>query len=277
VDKFKDLPEVKNAKSFSEAARLAKKAAGRLAAEALGRIQANAVPLTDKHRVLTGKAEQHLVGIPPASVDCIIADPPYGVGANKFGEQSRVGHTYEDEEANFWEVLTAIEDNASRICKAEAALFLFVDILMWPRLMNPDDAALNLGEGWYVWPTPLIWYKTNKGHAPQPTIGPSRRYEAVLYAVRGGRKVRKTGSDVLPFAVPDNREHAAGKPVDLYKELLSWIVFPGDLVVDPCAGSGTVISAAHSLDCRSIAVELDPANATLCNARIEEILSVKSK
>ncbi|MGH7250085.1 MAG: DNA methyltransferase, partial [Minisyncoccia bacterium] len=90
--------------------------------------------------------------------------------------------------------------------------------------------------------------------------------------IRGDRKVRKTGSDVLSFNVPDSREHGAGKPPELYSEILSWIAFPGDCVLDPCAGSGTIIQAADLLDLSAIAIEKDPAFATLIQEKIEETL-----
>ena len=42
----------------------------------------------------------------------------------------------------------------------------------------------------------------------------------------------------------DNRWQEVPRPTIVPGDLVR--VFPGDLVVDPCAGSGTVISAAHS-------------------------------
>jgi site-specific DNA-methyltransferase (adenine-specific) len=281
VDKFKDLPEVRSAKTFSEAVRLAKKAAERAFREVLGKLEAG--PQEGRHHLVLGDCKEVLPTIQDGIVDVIIADPPYGVGADQFGEQSLVGHEYKDDERAFRAVITAINQHASRICKPDAALFMFLDINVWQRLEEDmmiaaydsrgdgetDESKLLL-HGWYIWPTPLIWHKPNRGHAPQPKRGPSRRYETILYAIRGNREVRKVGSDVLTFNVPDDRQHGAGKPVELYQELLSWVAYPGDVVLDPCGGSGTVIEAADKLDLSAICVERDPGFFTLCQERLKK-------
>lgn len=268
VDKFKDHPDVKRAKSLPEAARVARKIMEREFREVLGRMQ-NTQPQESRHSIILGECSSILPQLDPGTVDVIIADPPYGVGADQFGEQSLIGHEYKDDEAAFIAVMGAIMGQANRICKPDAAMFVFMDILQFENVAKRFPKFLGT-EGWYVWPTPLIWHKPNRGHAPQPKRGPSRRYEAILYAIRGNREVRKTGSDVLTFAVPDDRQHGAGKPVDLYKELLSWIVYPGDVVLDPCAGSGVVVPAANALDCRAIAIEKDAACIPLIQERIKK-------
>lgn len=260
VDKFKDHPDVKRAKSLPEAARVARKIMEREFREVLGRMQ-NTQPQESRHQIILGSCGDVLPTIPAGTVDVIIADPPYGIGADNFGEQSLIGHEYKDDRAALHGVFNPLVAEATRICKPDAAMFIFCSIEDFERLK--DHPRKIIGPEWYTqwywWPTPLIWHKPNRGHAPQPKRGPSRRYEAILYAIRGNREVRKTGSDVLTFAVPDDRQHGAGKPVDLYKELLSWIVYPGDVVLDPCAGSGVVVPAANALDCRAIAIEKDAA------------------
>lgn len=271
VDKFKDVPEVKNAKTFSEAVRLAKKNAERVFREVLGRVDQG--PLETRHHIALGDCKDLLPVVKDGVVDVIIADPPYGIGADTFGEQSKIGHEYKDDQQAFYSVLEALLKNVNRICKPDAAMFIFLDILQFETLrFNFSSSSFNEidmeAAGWYIWPTPLFWHKPNRGHAPQPKRGPSRHYEAILYAIRGNREVRKVGSDVLSFPVPDNRGHAAGKPVDLYYELLSWIAYPGDVVLDPCAGSGPVIEAANRLDCSAIAFERDPAYFSLIRDRV---------
>lgn len=267
VDKFKDLPEVKNAKTVKEAVRFAKKAAERSFREVLGRMEAG--PQEGRHHIVLGDCREVLPTIADGVVDIIIADPPYGIGADQFGEQSLVGHEYKDDMRAFLSVLEAVHQEGCRICKPDAAAFIFIDILQF----HPTREFLrNLWEanGWYFWPTPLIWHKPNRGHAPQPKRGPSRRYETILYAIRGNREVRKVGSDVLTFNVPDDRSHGAGKPVELYQELLSWIAYPGDVALDPCAGGGTLVSAADQLDLSAICIERDPGHITLIQERLKK-------
>ena len=271
IDKMKDHPDVKRAKTIGEAARLARKAAERSFRETLGGMQIASAPT--RHTVIQGDCADVLPTIVGASVDVIIADPPYGIGADSFGEQSLVGHEYKDDDDAWLKVIEAVVVNAGRICKPDAALFIFLDISKFDiTKFNIENNAFNdpsLDETWYIWPTPLIWHKPNRGHAPQPKRGPSRRYEAILLAIRGNREVRKVGTDVLTFNVPDDRAHGAGKPPELYQELLSWYAFPGDTVLDPCAGSGVVIPACDELDCSAIAIERDAGHVTLIKEQIK--------
>ncbi len=120
---------------------------------------------------------------------------------------------------------------------------------------------------WQVFATPLIWYKPNIGHAPWPGYF-SRRYEHILFAQRGGRALQRSRADVFEYAAETKKIHAAQKPVDLIKELLSLSFFPGEKVLDPCAGSGTIFRAAKSLNMRATGIELDDQSVGFCKAAI---------
>ncbi len=51
------------------------------------------------------------------------------------------------------------------------------------------------------------------------------------------------------------------KPLALVRELIRLFSDPDDLVIDPCAGSGTTLEAAHLEGRRAIGIELSPAYA----------------
>ena len=53
------------------------------------------------------------------------------------------------------------------------------------------------------------------------------------------------------------RIHPAQKPVNLLKQLISIFTDPGDVVIDPCAGSGSTLRAAKELDRHSYGFEID--------------------
>src|SRR5207249_5525025 len=58
-----------------------------------------------------------------------------------------------------------------------------------------------------------------------------------------------------------SREHPTAKPVELITRCLHNSSRPGDVILDPFAGSGSTIIAAHMLGRRAFAMELDPAYA----------------
>lgn len=61
--------------------------------------------------------------------------------------------------------------------------------------------------------------------------------------------------------VPDNRNipkiHPTQKPVNLLKTLIQIFTDEGDVVIDPCAGSGSTLRAAHDLKRPSYGFEID--------------------
>lgn len=58
-----------------------------------------------------------------------------------------------------------------------------------------------------------------------------------------------------PKEIP--RIHPAQKPVNLLKQLITIFTDPGDVVIDPCAGSGSTLRAARELGRNSFGFEID--------------------
>lgn len=262
LSRFAEDEEVLAAPSKNKAVAIAKKKLEQSLTNALGAV----VVLDQKNFTLfEGPCEQFLRNAPAEVFDGIIVDPPYGINADEFGEQAMAtGHAYQDTEELAFSLASTIFHQGLRVCKPDAHLYLFCD----PRNFL-DFKRMAQEAGWSVFQTPLIWHKTNTGHAPIPGLF-SRRYEAILFAYRGTRRLTSTHSDVFSHAVPANRLHAAGKPVELYEELMKLSFLPGEHVLDPCAGGGTVFRAAKLAKLRATGCELDPQSANLCRAAIAE-------
>ena len=80
--------------------------------------------------------------------------------------------------------------------------------------------------------------------------------------------------------IPDNRNipkiHPTQKPVNLLKTLIQIFTDEGDVVIDPCAGSGSTLRAAHDLQRPSYGFEIDRnmcalAKSTMLNFENEQI------
>ena len=125
--------------------------------------------------------------------------------------------------------------------------------------------------GWWVHRTPLIWYKRTAARVPWPEHGPQRKYEVILYAVKGKRPTLKIAPDVLDFLPDENLGHSAQKPVALFQELLSRTCLPGNSVLDPFCGTGPIFPAAHELKCRAVGLEQAPDAYGIAVKRIEQL------
>lgn len=260
-------PDVAKAKNMNDAYRLLQDKRERELREAMAPVFMQAEGKTGPHTFLLGNAEEEMLKLDPEQFDVILTDPPYGIDVDKFAGQGGPAyqHAYKDSEKYLKELMDFCVPSFTRLTKPDAHLFLFCDIRFfweWTVMLRGDD--------WDVWPRPLIWVK-NVGHTPRPYQGPARRYETILYAIKGNMQVAKVGSDVLVHAAPQGKDHPAQKPVELYTELLSWsLKFPGMTVLDPFCGSGTIFPAVHKFKGIATGIENDPQYAVFCKQRIEE-------
>ena len=202
--------------------------------------------------------------IETGSVDCIVTDPPYGINADKFGDQADATHGYSDTPEYFKEILADFITEAGRVTRPSAHLYLFCD----PRWAAYIQGSLTKA-GWDVWPVPLIWNKGN-GMLPRPDHGPRRTYETIIYAIKGDRPVTAVYPDVINVAGLQKPRYGAEKPVELYENLIRRSCRPGDLVWDAFAGAGPVFPAANRLSVRAVGTELSPDKYAFAKLRLEE-------
>jgi len=259
-------PEVAAAKSVDEAFKVLRKqeaaAKNRKLAATVGRTFT-----ADVHQCIHGNSLEWLKVAPPAQFDCILTDPPYGMNSDEFGDSGGLAagaHGYEDSADNFLRIMDVLPKELFRVSKDQAHLYLFCDIDWFPSLKMRFTEA-----GWWVFRTPLIWHKPSAMRAPWPEHGPQRKYETILYAVKGKRPVTKMAPDLFAFPPDSNLGHAAQKPVALFEELLRRSCRPGDSVFDPFCGSGPIFAAAHVLKCRATGIEMDDTHYGIAVKRID--------
>lgn len=259
-----DDPEVVKAPTLREAAKVVERKIrsaeyGKLAAafEERARVET-------PHRLIRGDCFAEYPRLEPSSIDVLLTDPPYGVGADGFGSQAAVGHSYLDTSEVFERICWDLPKVADRLLRPSAHLYVFHDIRYFAELKAGFAA-----EGFDVWDTPLIWAK-NGGMLPRPAHGPRRTYEAILFAMRGEKRVELIAPDVLVHPIVGDKEHGAQKPVNLYRDLLARSTRPGSRVIDPFCGSGTIFPAATACSCSAVGIEVDAAYADLAAKRMTE-------
>ena len=219
------------------------------------------------HTLLQGDCISLMQTLPAETFDVILTDPPYGIGADDFGDsggKAAGGHFYDDSPDTWRELLTHAAAQITRLARPQAHAYVFCDITRFNEL-----AAIFRFHSWKVFRTPLIWHKPDGMRAPWPDQGPQRKYEAILYAVKGSKLVTRLYSDVITCPSDPNQGHPAQKPVALLVDLLQRSVRAGDSVLDPFAGSGSTFVAGHQLKCKVTGIELDPSAAGIAAKRLE--------
>lgn len=221
------------------------------------------------HTLIHGSCLDILPTLPAETFDCILSDPPYGMDAQDFGDsggRADGAHFYDDSKINWDILMSGFVRESFRLAKPQAHLYLFCDIDRFHELRSRVAAA-----GWKTHRTPLIYINPNGMRAPWPTQGPQRKWQMILYAIKGERYAKRLAPDIITATSDINLGHPATKPVKLLVDLLSRSCVAGDTVLDPFMGSGSLVVAAHELKCRATGIELDQGAYGIAVKRLGEL------
>lgn len=258
-----DDPNVSRAKTESKAYEHILRT---MESDLLGELSKRNITSVRKHTVIHGDAVIEL-GKMEAEYNLVLCDPPYGINANAFGNAASNAHIYSDSEEDALELVEQILYRSFQLTKPEAHIYLFCDIEHFRAIR---DIAGKVG--WKPWRTPIIWHKTlSSAHAPAHEHGFRRNYEIALFATKGNKPFSQVYSDVLSFPQAQNKIHAAQKPIDLYAELIKRSTMPGDKVLDPCCGSGTIFAAAERNGVIATGIELEEKFYKHCLLAIDNL------
>lgn len=235
-------------------------------------------------RLYAGDCVQIMGGMPPSSVDLVVADPPYflshGGTTCHAGERAPVDKGEWDAEAD----LTAIHrfnltwvHGAARVLRPDGSIWVF------GTYHNLFSVGLALQQWGFRVLNSITWQKPN----PPPNLGCrcfTHSTEVLLWAARHGAKHTfhyhamkeenggKQMKDVWSFGRPSAAETAHGrhpcqKPEALLERVLRASTEPDDLVLDPFSGSGTTGIAAARLGRRFIGLDREPEWLRLAESR----------
>lgn len=114
----------------------------------------------------------------------------------------------------------------------------------------------------------VVWDKGSAGLGH----GFRAQHEMVLHLVKGtGRFNSASYGNVLKCGrIGADRLHPTEKPGTLVGQLLEVVSFPGDLVVDPFCGSGTVGERAAAMGRRAILIDNDPGHCETAAKRLAQ-------
>lgn len=268
VAKHLSNPEVAKAKTAKEALKILKRQEDLKRSEELGKALGPTFS-AQSHTLLNTHALAWLHQAVEGQFDCILTDPIYGIGAHEFndsGGKAAGGHFYNDSYELWQEHMVILANHGLRVTKPQAHLYAFCDVDRFSEMKT-----IFTGAGWKVFRTPLVWVNPTAIRAPWPDQGPQRKYQLILYCVKGDKHVKNLRPDVLTYPSDENLNHHAQKPVALYSDLLSRSCGPGDAVLDCFCGSGPIFPSAHGLKIRATGIELDSAAYGIAAKRLQEL------
>lgn len=217
--------------------------------------------------------------IPDKSIDLILTDPPYLVSDNDitrtnqadlqrdFGEWDKSPEAFYQQSVKTWARLLSCH------LKKGGSLYLFIGFRQ-SRVWQDELENNGLQSGGVI-----LWHRIN----PAPQIRQTRwcpAFDLILYFTKGTPKTfvwlgQNEMHNVItgPICAGNEREyHPTQKPRWLLQKLLQVSSKPGDMVLDPFAGSGsTAFAVGHLPGRKFILVEPEPKYSGLIQSTaIEE-------
>lgn len=239
----------------------------------------------DRATLYGGDALGLLGQLATGSVDAIVTDPPYSSGGmlrSDRAQDTRVKYTGEkrakpsaldfagdSRDGRGWAHWMALWlGEALRVTRTGGVLVMFTD---WRQLPAATDAVQA---GGWVWRGIAPWIKPDA----RPQRGRfAQSAEFVVWATAGPRPL---DGDTFPGYYlarvprandPEGRHHITQKPLDVMRSLVR-ICPPGDLVLDPFAGSGQTGVAAILEGRRFIGCEITEHYQQVAERRIGDVL-----
>lgn len=244
-----------------------------------------------EHRLICGDARdvevwERLIGEERARL--IFADPPYNVPIEGFVSGSGRHREFvmgagEMSPPEFTAFLRAIFRNCVRFSAAGSIHYQCMDWRHMREMLDAADGVYSEFKQLIVWAKQagalgafyrsrhelVFVFKSGKGkHTNNFSMGETGRYRTNVVEYAGANSFRK-GRDA------DLAAHSTVKPLALVADFLLDCSNRGDLVVDPFAGSGTTLIAAHRTQRRGASIELDPGYVDVALERLRAVTGVE--
>jgi hypothetical protein len=194
--------------------------------------------------IFLGDFREALRHIASESADLILTDVPYA-----------------QEHVPLWGDLAAF---AARTLRNGGLLVAYSGQAHLPHVLNHLSAHLQ-----YVWMIAQIGM-ARKGQVY--TINARNNWKPIVVYAKGKRDPITVFDDVLQGLGPEKESHVWQQREDEAKRLVEMFSRPGDLVIDPFVGSGTMAIAAITLGRRFVGCDIDPVAVSTSWERMRLVL-----
>jgi site-specific DNA-methyltransferase (adenine-specific) len=205
--------------------------------------------------ITKGDCIQVMREMPSNSVDFILTDPPYLVNY-----RDRDGRSIQNDAKADW--LKPAMREAYRVLKQDRVAVMFYG---WTKVDAFFDAWKSAGF------QPVGHLVFRKTYSSQSRFFSYQHEQAYLLAKGRPPLPKQPLADVIDMPYSGNKLHPTQKPVVALAPLVRSFTLPGELVLDPFAGSGSSCAAALLTDRKYIGVELDAEYFNQASARLNRV------
>lgn len=188
------------------------------------------------NKVICGDCTKILPEIPDGAIDAVITDPPYGIKKADWDNEYPAGLSRKLLRWSETVIVMTGQWGLQQIIDEMGASYR--GAIMGFNLNGMTFSPIGFGN----WIAALICGET-----------------------------RKRGKDAFTFTVDGKMPpHPSPKPMDYMTKLIGTTTKPGDLILDPYAGSGSTLVAAKQLGRRYIGIEISPEYCRIAEDRLRQ-------
>jgi DNA modification methylase len=247
-----------------------------------------------EHRLICGDAtdpETYTKLLGSVRPDMIWTDPPYNVdykshggGLKKEGKGSLMNDNMDP--MAFKEFIDKAFTHMLRVAKTGAAFYVCSGWQSYPQFLS---SALKSGlyhSGMIIWVKPggtisYADYKAKHEWIAKGKKADNKTAESIMYGWKDGVHTFYGDNEYdvweMPRKATSNYLHPTEKPDWLAMRAIRNSTKRGDIVLDPFAGSGSVMSACDKTGRRAFMIELDPKFCDVIRKRYDRIVAARQK
>ena len=236
------------------------------------KMSANKAVLSDNNRVILA---DNMRMIQHETVDLVCTDPPYNISRDRrveFNDRAAMSNDFGDwdwiPDDEFLRLLHDWSKEFYRVLKPGGSAYVFSSQIFLSYLRT------RLISAGFHFKNVLTWHIAN----PKPKSDKTSWLNAtdfILFGIKGSAHTFNwtSASDMRSvIAAPvcggkERRDHPTQKPLSVVTRLIAASSKPGDLVLDPFAGSGTTGEACLRLKRSFVLIEREPAYIQIIEAR----------
>ena len=207
--------------------------------------------------IYCGDCLELMKDIPDGSIDCVVTDPPYGIGESNEKNASRgclatttdFGHySWDDKKASDNHIRELVRVSKNQVVFGGNYYGSVLGDTSCYIVWDKDNGLTDFAD------CELAWTSFKKA-----TRKIRHRQQGFLQEFMGAKR--------------EQRVHPTQKPV----EVMAWIIenytLPGDTILDPFLGSGTTAVAALKTGRNFIGIEIDPKYCEIAQKRVDAELA----
>lgn len=254
-------------------------------------------------KILVGDCKNILKELPEGCADAIITDPPFNIGVEYnahddrmtrdeflswLGRRVRRACKVLKPDGSFW-LFMGPEHQADAFCLLRDAGLHFRNSIVWHYTFGQNQKR-KFTPSWTMIHSFVRDPERFTFNADAVKVPSARQLRYNDKRAKAGGKVPDDTWVLLPDQHPEffredhdawlvsrvcgtfkeKVKHVNQLPLAIVERIIRVATNPGDLVVDPFAGSGTVLVAAGNLGRRSLGIEISPDTAEIARCRLAE-------